>query len=334
MQMPAVAVTRSLPITNPESLADVRLPVPTPGPNDLLVEVRAVSVNPIDVKLRNGAGAPEAPLVLGFDAVSTVQAVGEAVEGFSVGDEVWHSGDRTRQGSYARFALIDHRVAAKRPGTLAAAQAAALPLTALTAWEALRDHMRLTGNDSFLMIGGAGGVGSIAIQLAKLMTEGPVVATASHDESADWCLELGADAVIDHHRPLPDQVSEIGVDGFDAVLSPHTVGKVAELAEVMAPFGHLVMIDGLPDFDTLAFKPKSLTVTSESMFTRTQFHTPDIAEQGRILARVAELVDSGKVRTTMTTRLRGINAATLRKATEMVESGHMIGKVVVEADAW
>lgn len=333
MHMPAVAA-RALPITNPDSLVDVTVPVPTPGPNDLLVEVRAVSVNPIDIKLRNGAGTPEQPLILGFDAVGTVVAVGEAVEGFSVGDEVWHSGDRTRPGTYARFTLIDHRVAAMRPGTLAAAQAAALPLTAITASEALREHMRLGGNDSFLMIGGAGGVGSIAIQLATLLTDGPVVATASHDESADWCLKLGADAVIDHRRPLPDQAAEIGVDGFDGVLSPHTVGKVAELAEVMAPFGHLVTIDGLPDFDILAFKPKSLTVTSESMFTRTQFHTPDIAEQGRILARVADLVDSGKVKTTMTTRLQGINAATLRKATEMVEQGHMIGKVVVEADAW
>lgn len=334
MDMPAVVVTQSLPVSDPDAFVDARVPVPSPGPNDLLIEVRAVSVNPIDVKLRKGAGISAEPLILGFDAVGTVQTVGEAVEGFEVGDEVWCAGDRTRPGSYARFTLIDHRVASRRPVTLPAGSAAALPLTSLTAWEALHDHIGLKGNDAFLMIGGAGGVGSIGIQLAKMATDGPVVATSSRPESAQWCRELGADAVIDHRRPLPEQVAELGIEGFNGVLSAWTAGREAELAEVMAPLGHLVMIDGLTDFDTLAFKPKSLSITSESMFTRTQFHTPDIAEQGRILARVAEAVDAGRVRTTATEHLRGIDAATIRRATEMVESGRMVGKVVVEADAW
>lgn len=332
--MPAVAVTESLPITNPHSLVDVKLPVPTPGPNDLLVEVRAVSVNPIDVKIREGAGKPAEPLVLGFDGAGQVRAVGEAVEEFKVGDEVWFAGDRTRPGSYARYTLIDQRVASRRPGTLPAAAAAALPLTAITASEALREHIGLSDDDAFLMVGGAGGVGSMAIQIARTLTTGPVIATASRPESDEWCRNLGADATIDHHRPLADQVQELGVEGFNGVLSAYSAGREGDFAEIMAPFGTLVVIDAMPNLNTNALKPKSLAVVAESMFTRTQFHTSDIAEQGRILARVAELVESGRIRTTMTERLKGINAATLRKATEMMESGHMIGKVVVEADAW
>lgn len=334
MDMPAVVVTRSLPVSDPDVFVDAQVPAPTPGPNDLLIEVRAVSVNPIDVKIRKGAGTLDEPLILGFDAAGTVQAVGDAVEGFEMGDDVWCAGDRTRPGCYARFMLIDHRVASHRPSTLASGSAAALPLTSLTAWEAIHDHIRLGGNDAFLMVGGAGGVGSMAIQLARLATDGPVVATASRPESTQWCRELGADAVIDHRKPLAEQVAELGIEGFNGVLSAWTAGREAELAQIMSPMAHLVMIDGLPSFDTLAFKPKSLSATSESMFTRTQFHTPDIAEQGRILGRVAETVDAGKVRTTATRRLKGINAATIRQATEMVESGRMIGKVVVEADAW
>lgn len=332
--MPAVAVTESLPITNPNSLVDVDLPVPTPGQNDLLIEIRAISVNPIDVKIRQGAGTPSEPLVLGFDGVGQVRAVGEAVEDFAIGDEVWFAGDRTRQGSYARYTLVDHRVAARRPGTLAAASAAALPLTAITASEALCEHINLGGDDAFLMVGGAGGVGSMAIQLARVLTQGPVIATASRTESDEWCRRLGADATIDHHRPLAEQVQQLGVEGFQGILSAYSSGREAAFAEIMAPFGRLVVIDAMPSLNTNAFKPKSLSVVAESMFTRTQFHTSDIAEQGRILARVADLVDNGKVRSTMTKCLKGINAATLREATELVESGHTIGKVVVEADAW
>lgn len=332
--MPAVAVTESLPITNPHSLVDVRLPVPKPGQNDLLVEVRAVSVNPIDVKIRASAGIPAKPLVLGFDGVGRVRAVGDAVEEFSIGDEVWFAGDRTRQGSYAQFILVDQRVASRRPGTLPAGAAAALPLTAITASEALREHINLADDDAFLMVGGAGGVGSMAIQIARALTSGPVIATASRPETDEWCRKLGADATIDHHRPLAEQVQELGVEGFQGILSAYSAGREADFAEIMAPFGRLVVIDAMPNLDTSALKPKSLSVTAESMFTRTQFHTSDIAEQGRILARVADLVDSGKVRSTMTKQLKGINAATLREATALVESGHMIGKVVVEADAW
>ncbi len=332
--MPAVAVTESLPITNPQSLVDVQLPVPAPGQNDLLIEVRAVSVNPIDVKIRKAAGTPAEPLVLGFDGVGQVTALGEAVEGFSVGDEVWFAGDRTRPGCYARYTLVDHRVAALRPGTLAAAAAAALPLTAITASEALREHIGLADDDAFLMVGGAGGVGSMAIQIARALTSGPVIATASRPQTDEWCRTLGADATIDHHQPLAEQVAQLGIEGFQGILSAYSAGRETDFAEIMAPFGRLVVIDEMPNLNTGALKPKSLSVIAESMFTRTQFHTSDIAEQGRILAKVAELVDSGRVRSTMTTRLKGINAATLREATAMVESGHMIGKVVVEADSW
>lgn len=328
--MHAVVVTQSLPATDPHCFVDRDLPIPEPGPLDLLVEVEAVSVNPIDVKIRKGAGTPDRPLVLGFDCAGIVRAVGSQVTGFAVGDAVWHAGDRTRPGSYAQFTLIDHRVAAHRPTSLAPADAAALPLTSLTAWEALVDHIGLGGDDAFLMIGGAGGVGSMAVQLARTLTTGPVVATASRKESASWCRGMGATATIDHTSDLRPQVDALRVDGFRGVLSAYTAGREAELAGIMKPFGRLVMIDGTDCFDMMAFKPKSLSAVSESMFTRTQFGTDDVAEQGRILAEVARLVDEGRVRTTASHRLTGLTAATVIEATQLVESGRMVGKVVIE----
>ena len=328
--MHAVAVVETLPIDDPRSLVDIDLPVPAPGPDDLLIEVQAISVNPIDVKQRMRAGVLTEPLVLGYDAVGTVAGMGHNVSGFAVGDRVWCAGDRTRPGSYAQFTLIDHRVAARPPSSLSDAEAAAMPLTSLTAWEALVDHIRLRPTESFLMIGGAGGVGSMAIQIARTLTEGAVVASASRDDSAAWCRDLGATGIVNHHQPLPAQIRDLGIQGVNGVLSAYTPGREAELAELMAPMGHLVMIDGTDAFDMLAFKPKSLSATSESMFTRTQFHTDDIAVQGEILTNVAGLVDAGRVRSTMTERRSGLSAATLREATALVESGRMIGKVVVE----
>ena len=331
--MHAVAITGPLPVSDPECFVDVDLPVPAPGPHDLLVEVQAVSVNPIDVKLRKGAGTLSHPRVLGFDAASVVRAVGSQVSGFSVGDEVWHSGSRDRAGTYSQFTLVDSRITSKRPSSLSIAEAASLPLTALTSWEALIDHIRLgtpeeRSDKAFLMIGGAGGVGSAAIQLARAITRGPVVATSSRPESAQWCQDMGATGIINHREPLAPQVNDLGIAGFDGILSAYTP-PASTLAEIIAPFGHLVMIDGTDSFDLMAFKAKSLTVTSESMFSRPQFRTPDVAEQGRALASIADLVDRGQIRPTMTRHIEGLTAQHVREATEAVESGAMIGKVVI-----
>lgn len=331
--MHAVAITGPLPVSDPECFVDVDLPVPEPGPHNLLVEVQAVSVNPIDVKLRKGAGTLSHPRVLGFDAASVVRAVGSEVNGFSAGDKVWHSGNRDRPGTYSQFTLVDSQIVSKRPSSLSIAEAASLPLTALTSWEALIDHIRLgtleeRTDKAFLMIGGAGGVGSAAIQLACAITNGPVVATSSRPESAQWCQNMGATGIINHREPLAPQVKDLGIAGFDGVLSAYTPPASA-LAEIIAPFGHLVMIDGTDSFDLMAFKSKSLTVTSESMFSRLQFRTADVAEQGRALANIADLVDKGQIRPTMTRHIEGLTAQHVREATAAIESGAMIGKVVI-----
>ncbi|MEA5645244.1 MAG: zinc-binding alcohol dehydrogenase family protein [Cutibacterium granulosum] len=329
--MHAVAVTQSLPITDPDVFVDVDLPVPSPGPLDLLVEIEAISLNPIDVKLRRKAGIPDEPLVLGFDAAGVVRAVGERVSDFQVGDVVWFSGQSNRPGSYAQYTLVDSRIAARRPTSLSAAEAAAMPLTSITAWEGLHDHLRIGAHDSLLMIGGAGGVGSMVIQLARLATDGDVVATSSREASRAWCRDMGATAVIDHRNDLAQELHEVGVNGVETVFSAYTVGREAELAQLMSPFGRLVMIDGTDSFDMTAFKPKSLSVTSESMFARPIFGTDDVAEQGRILARVADLVDEGRLRTTVAHQLQGLTVDNIVEGTALVESGRMVGKIVVTA---
>lgn len=329
--MHAVAVTQSLPITDPDVFVDVDLPVPSPGPLDLLVEIEAISLNPIDVKLRRKAGTPDEPLVLGFDAAGVVRAVGERVSDFQVGDVVWFSGQSNRPGSYAQYTLVDSRIAARRPASLSAAEAAAMPLTSITAWEGLHDHLRIGTHDSLLMIGGAGGVGSMVIQLARLATDGDVVATSSREASRAWCRDMGATAVIDHRNDLAQELHEVGVNGVETVFSAYTVGREAELAQLMKPFGRLVMIDGTDSFDMTAFKPKSLSVTSESMFARPIFGTADVAEQGRILARVADLVDEGRLRTTVAHQLQGLTVDNIVEGTALVESGRMVGKIVVTA---
>lgn len=328
--MRAVAVTPAAPVDSPDCFVEIELPVPHPGPHDLLVEVEAVSVNPIDFKTRRAAVGRDEPVVLGFDAAGTVRAVGSEVTDFSVGDPVWHSGQRDRTGSNARFTLVDHRIAARRPANLTAPQAAAMPLTAITAWEALVDHLHLTGDQPFLMVGGAGGVGSMAIQLARHLTNGPVVATASRPASQRWCEQMGATAVIDHRQDLVAQMRRQGLDGFPAVLSAYTVGREEVFPSLLAPQGHLVVIDNGNELDFMAFKDKGLTLTAESMFVRPEKRTPDMAEQGRILAEVARGVEDGWLRSTATTVLTGLSAATLARATAVLESGSHIGKVVID----
>ena len=328
--MHAIASYDSLPISDPQSLVDVELPTPELRPRDVLVAVQAVSVNPVDVKRRSGLGHSDEPVVLGHDAAGIVQATGPEVSTLAVGDEVYYAGDVTRQGSNAELQAVDERIVALRPGSLSFAEAAALPLTSITAWETLFERFRLTpdSDGELLIMGAAGGVGSIMIQLAKQLTSVRVLATATRPESRDWVTGLGADQVVDHHD-LVDSVRAHGVEEVDYIFSPHTAGNIDAYAEIIRPFGEVTAIDEPEGLDLLALKSKSVTFHWELMFTRSMFETPDMIEQKHLLSRVAELVDAGRVRTTVTESIDDFSAAGLRRAHELVESGHMTGKVVV-----
>ena len=335
--MKAVALTRYLPVDDPESLVDVELDAPEPGPRDLRVRVEAVSVNPVDTKLRAPKPQVEAqPRVLGFDAAGVVEAVGAEVTGFAPGDEVYYAGDVTRPGSNAQFQLVDERLVARKPALLDFAQAAALPLTAITAWELLFERMPYTfdgggAGKSLLVIAGAGGVGSIANQLAKLAGF-TVIATASREDTIAWCREMGADHVIDHRQPLTPQLQALGFDAIDAAINLADTDRYWEpLGELLAPQGHVGLIvepaGALKIGDP--YKAKCIGIHWEMMFARPRFRTADMGEQGRILARVADLVDAGRLRGTLHDTLSPINAANLREAHRRLESGRSIGKLAV-----
>ncbi|RPE77309.1 zinc-binding alcohol dehydrogenase family protein [Vulcaniibacterium tengchongense] len=336
--MKAVALTRYLPIDDPESLVDLELPEPAaPTGHDLLVRVEAVSVNPVDTKVRAPKPQVEAqPKVLGYDAAGTVEAVGEAVTRFKPGDKVYYAGDITRPGSNAQLQLVDERIVGRAPKSLDAAQAAALPLTALTAWELLFQRMPFDSDaggagKSLLVIAGAGGVGSIAIQLAR-RAGFTVIATASRADTAEWCRALGAQHVIDHRRPLPPQLAGIGIALVDAALNLYDTDAYWDaLGEVLAPQGHVGLIvepkGALRIGDP--YKAKCIGIHWEFMFARARFRTADMAEQGRILDRVAELVDAGELRGTRRETLAPINAANLREAHRRLESGATIGKLTL-----
>ena len=331
--MHAIAAFEPLPVDDPTALRDVELPDPTPRDTDLLIRVEAVSVNPVDVKKRGGGygrgDRAQGPRVLGYDGSGTVVAVGARTEGFAVGDEVWWAGDATRPGSNADLQAVDHRIVAAKPASLDFADAAALPLTALTAWEGLFDHLRLSREDSgtLLMVGGAGGVGSILTQLATRLTALRVIATASRETSASWCRDMGADAVVDH-GDLVTQVRHEAPDGVDYVFSSYTRGNVDSFARLIKPFGHVVSIDGT-DESLLPLFALSASVHWEYMFARSRHETWDMGEQGRILEVIADLVDRAVVRTPATERIADFSARGLLEAHRLVESGHVIGKVVV-----
>lgn len=335
--MKAVALTRYLPIHDPQSLVDVELPEPKPGAHDLLVRIEAVSVNPVDTKLRAPKPQVEAqPRVLGFDAAGVVEAVGAEVSGFKPGDAVYYAGDVTRPGSNAQFQLVDARLVARKPISLDFPAAAALPLTAITAWELLFERMPYAfegGGEgkTLLVIGGAGGVGSIAIQLAKLAGFS-VIATASRAETIAWCRSLGADRAINHREPLPLQLQELGITAIDAALNLADTDRYwTELGELLAPQGHVGLIVEPKGELRIGdpYKMKCIGIHWEHMFARPRFRTADMAEQGRILARVAELVDAGKLRGTQTATLSPIDAANLREAHRRLESGTTIGKLTL-----
>ena len=333
--MKAVGYRQSLPIDDPASLEDLSLPDPAPGGRDLLVRVKAISVNPVDTKVRKGArpGADGAK-VLGWDAVGTVEAVGAAVSAFKPGDRVYYAGSITRPGTNSELHVVDERIAALAPKSLEDAQAAALPLTTITAYELLFDRLKVPKNggagQTLLVTGGAGGVGSILIQLARQLTQLRVVATASRVETRAWCLALGAHAVIDHSKPLAAELKAAGIGEVDMVASLTQTGQhYAQIIESLKPQGQLAVIDDLPSLDAMPLKTKCISLHWEMMFARSRFETPDIAEQGALLAEVAALVDAGRIRTTANASFGTINAANLRKAHALIESGTAQGKVVL-----
>ena len=337
--MRAIGYRQSRSADDPLALVDIELPDPTPGAWDLLVRVEAIAVNPVDAKVRR-RDQPEAGAwrVLGWDAAGTVEAVGSAVQGFAVGDPVWYAGALNRPGCNSEWQLVDARLVSRRPTSLSAAEAAALPLTAITAWELLFDRLRLSQGpeahrgEALLVMGGAGGVGSILVQLALQLTGQMIIASASRPQSQTWLRQLGVQHVIDHHQPLLPQLQAQGLGEVQRVVSlTHTDRHFEQLVEVLAPQGALALIDDpAPEaINVLALKRKSLSLHWELMFTRSLFQTADMAAQGRLLAQVAQLVEAGRLRTTLANDLGPICAATLREAHQMIESQTTIGKLVL-----
>jgi zinc-binding alcohol dehydrogenase family protein len=334
--MKAVAFTHSKPVTEPDALIDIELPVPEPRHHDLLVEIRAVSVNPVDTKLRRSAEPLGEPRVLGFDAAGIVRGIGPDVQNFSVGDEVFYAGVPNRPGTNAEFHLVDDRIVGHKPKTLSFAQAAALPLTSLTAWEMLFDRFRIPRDQAvggtLLIVGGAGGVGSIAIQLAAQLTDLTVVATASRAETRDWCRDLGAHYIIDHRQDMGEQFLETGLVAPEYIFCvTHEREHFRKLTELLAPEGAIGIIEssaGPADISVLL--KKCGTLHTEYMFARGMLKTPTISAQHRTLEAVAHLVDNGTLRTTMTESYGVINAANLLRAHAAVEASAVRGKIVLE----
>lgn len=333
--MKAISFTQhALPIDNPQALIDISLPRPTPGPRDLLVEVRAVSVNPVDTKVRAGTITKE-PIILGWDATGIVREVGAEVTLFQPGDEVFYAGSIARPGSYSEFHLVDERIVGHKPHSLSAADAAALPLTSITAWELLFDRLGVvegTGEGKCLLItGAAGGVGSMLVQLTRKLTRLTVIGTASRQETADWVRQLGAHHVIDHSQPLLAQLQALGVPETDYVASlTHTEQHFAQLIDVLKPQGRLGVIDDPETLDVMPLKRKSLSLHWELMFTRSLYETPDMINQHHLLNRVSALIDQGVLQTTVGEHFGAINAANMRRAHALIESGKARGKIVLE----
>src|SRR5262245_5430790 len=336
--MRAVVFRKSLPITDPDALVDVELPKPEPSGRDLLVKVEAVSVNPVDTKVRRGGDPAGGMRVLGWDAAGTVEAAGPDTALFKRGDAVFYAGSVARPGANSEYHLVDERIVGRKPSSLGFAEAAALPLTAITAWELLFDRIGVTRGDgadrrSLLVVGGAGGVGSMAIQIGRKLTGLTVIATASRPETEAWVRELGAHYVIDHTRPFAEQLKAVGAPAPDIVLAlTGTAQNAAQIAEAVAPEGHLGLIEGaaaLKAFDAGPLFNKSVGVHLELMFTRAMFATPSMIDQHRLLTELADLLDRGVMRTTLREIVGPIDAAHLKQAHALIESGKTIGKVVL-----
>lgn len=340
--MKAVGYTKSLPIDAPESLIDIELPHPKATGRDLLVKVKAIAVNPVDYKVRQLFPPVDGQArVLGWDAVGEMVATGEAVTLFKPGDIVFYAGDLNRQGSNAEYQLVDERVVGRKPKSLSDAEAAALPLTAITAWEMLFEHLDIRQqppsaiektDEVILVVGAAGGVGSILVQIARAITGATIIATASRESSKEWVKKLGAGHVVDHSQPLGPQIEALDIGAVTHVAGlTHTDTYFDTYTEILAPFGRIVMIDD-PEkpLDVMKMKPKSLSLHIEFMFARSMVGAAEMDEQGRLLNRVADLVDQGYIRTTVGKHLGAVNATNLKRAHEELEAGRSIGKIVLE----
>lgn len=336
--MKAVGYQQSLAITEPAALLDIELPQPVATGRDLLVKVAAISVNPVDTKVRKRAAPPAGEYkVLGWDAAGEVVAVGPEVSNFQVGDRVYYAGALQRQGSNAEYQLVDERIVGKMPANLNFEQVAALPLTALTAWELLFDRLELATpslkhpKPVLLVTGAAGGVGSILVQLARQLTTVTVVATASRPETQQWVKELGAHYVVDHSQPLIPQLQQLGISAVTHVASlTQTDLHYAELVQLLAPQGKLALIDDPANgIDIMPLKQKSISVHWEFMFTRSLFSTADMVVQQQILSDLSRLIEQGQVKTTFKQSFGKINAANLKQAHALLESGKAIGKIVL-----
>jgi zinc-binding alcohol dehydrogenase family protein len=338
--MKAIGFYQNLPVQQADSLQDIELPVPKAAGHDLLVEVKAVSVNPVDTKVRIGSAPTNGQAkVLGWDAAGVVTAIGDEVTHFKIGDEVWYAGSIARQGSNAEYQLVDERIVGRKPANLSFAEAAALPLTALTAWELLFDRLQVNTQDhqaSILVVGAAGGVGSILIQLVKQLTKLTIIATASRPESRDWLLQLGAHHVLDHSAPdadrgLPAQLQQLGLPLVDYVIGLNKTDQhFAAMIEMLKPQGKLALIDDPDMIDVRLLKRKSLSLHWELMFTRSLFETADMIRQHEILNAVATMVEQGHIKSTVQQHLGNINAENLRKAHALIEQGRSVGKIVLE----
>ena len=334
--MKAIGYQKSLPIIQEKSLQDTTLPEPTPSGRDLLVEIKAVSVNPVDTKMRMRSEPPTGQWqILGWDAAGIVRAAGPDAELFTTGDKVWYAGAIDRPGTNSELHLVDERLVGPMPSSLDFAQAAALPLTSITAWELLFDRLQVpwagSGEGALLIIGAAGGVGSIMVQLARQLTGLQVIGTASRPETRAWIEELGAHEVIDHNRPLADELTRIGAAPPHYVVSLNKTDlHFEQIVEVIAPQGKFALIDDPEPIDVRMLKRKSISLHWELMFTRSLFSTPDMIEQHRLLKEVARLVDEGVVRTTFNSHFGTICAANLKRAHALLESGRSCGKIVLE----
>src|SRR5258708_38596 len=335
--MKAVGYRKSLPIEDKDALVDFETAKPEPKGRDIRVAVKAISANPVDYKVRKRAAPPEGETkILGYDAAGVVDAVGPDVTLFKPGDEVFYAGSILRQGTNSEFHLVDERIVGRKPKTLSFAQAAALPLTSITAWELLFDRLGAVPGKSvdprtLLITGGAGGVGSILIQLARRLTGLTVVATATRPESQKWGLDLGAHAVIDHSKPMKEQIEQLKAPPVGLVASlTSTAQHHKAIADFMAPQVKFGLIDDPPDFNVGVFKCKAVSVHWESMFTRSSFQTPDMIGQHALLNDVADLLDNGVLRTTLDQTFGTINAANLKRAHALLESGKSRGKIVLE----
>ncbi|WP_440683014.1 zinc-binding alcohol dehydrogenase family protein [Cysteiniphilum halobium] len=334
--MKAIGLYEYLPISNPKSLLDLKLEDPLAKAKDILVEVKAVSVNPVDTKVRRRDSPKERnPKILGWDASGVVKAIGDEVTQFEVGDHVFYAGDITRQGSNSELQLVDSRIVGKKPKNLSFSQAAAFPLVGLTAWEALFEKLQINKDakdKTLLIIGGAGGVGSIAIQLAKQLSNATIIATASRHSSIQWTKNLGADHIINHHESIKNQLEEIGYQTVDYILCLNSIERHWKaMSEAISPQGEICsIVESSEPLDLNILKAKSVSFHWELMYTKSLFQIDDIDSQGTILNSISRLIDDKKIQLIDTQILSPINAKNLKQAHELIESGSTIGKIVLE----